>query len=136
MLKEFKEFIMRGNVLDMAVGVVVGSAFTSIVNQIVKGLITPLVGLIVYAVTRTKDLNSALSVLDWEPVKGVTFAFGDVISAIITFLITAFVLFMIVKAANRAKSSRGNEEEVEEAAPTSEDYLKDIRDLLTEEKGK
>lgn len=132
MFKEFKEFLMRGNVIDLAVGVVIGTAFTAIVTNIVNGLITPLVGLIVSLFTKGKDLNEAMSVLDWEPVKGVTFAFGDVISALITFIITGFVLFLIVKAANRAKNSVVKEEKEEEAVPvpTAEEYLADIRDLL------
>ena len=135
MFKEFKEFLMRGNVIDLAVGVVIGTAFTAIVTNIVNGLITPLVGLIVSLFTKGKDLNEAMSVLDWEPVKGVTFAFGDVISALITFIITGFVLFLIVKAANRAKNSVVKKEEEEEAVPvpTAEEYLADIRDLLVEQ---
>ena len=92
MIKEFREFIMRGDVLDLAVGVVIGSAFTSIVNQVVQGLITPLIGWIVAMITGTSDLEGALSILDWSPTKGVTFAFGNVISAIITFLITGLIL--------------------------------------------
>lgn len=136
MFKEFKEFLMRGNVIDLAVGVVIGTAFTAIVTNVVNGLITPLVGLIVSLFTKGKDLNEAMSVLDWKPVKGVTFAFGDVVSALITFIITGFVLFLIVKAANKAKdaTSKKEAEEPEEAAPTAEDYLADIRDLLVEQK--
>lgn len=135
MFKEFKEFLMRGNVLDLAVGVVIGTAFTAIVTNIVNGLITPLVGLIVSLFTKGKDLNEAMSVLDWEPVKGVKFAFGDVISALITFIITGFVLFLIVKAANKAKdvASKKEDETPEVAGPTAEDYLADIRDLLVEQ---
>lgn len=136
MFKEFKEFMMKGDVLDMAVGIVIGGAFTAIVKNVVDGLITPLIGLVVSLITGTKDLEGALSVLDWTPVKGVTFQFGLVISAIITFIITGFVLFMIVKAANKAKSIRKAEEEkAEEAtpAPTAEDYLAEIRDLLKEQ---
>ena len=134
MIKEFKEFIMRGDVLDLSVGVVIGSAFTSIVNQIVQGLITPLVGWVVAMITGTSDLEGALSILDWSPTKGVTFAFGDVISAIITFIITGFILFLVVKAANHAKNLRSTKEEEEvPATPTAEDYLSDIRDLLAQQ---
>ncbi|MGM0146157.1 large conductance mechanosensitive channel protein [Enterococcus sp. AZ153] len=132
MIKEFKEFIMRGDVLDLAVGVVIGSAFTGIVNQIVQGLITPLIGWVVAMITGTSDLDGALSVLDWSPAKGVTFSFGNVISAIITFVITGFVLFLVVKAANHAKNLRPKEEVVEDK-PTAEDYLSDIRDLLAQQ---
>ena len=135
MLKEFKEFMMKGDVLDMAVGIVIGGTFTAIVKNVVDGLITPLVGLVVSLITGTKDLEGALSVLDWTPVKGVTFQFSLVISAIITFIITGFVLFMIVKAANKAKIIRKVEEEkvAADPAPTAEDYLAEIRDLLKEQ---
>ncbi|MGM0165202.1 large conductance mechanosensitive channel protein [Enterococcus sp. AZ135] len=135
MFKEFKEFLMRGNVIDLAVGVVIGTAFTAIVTNVVNGLITPLVGLIVSLFTKGKDLNEAMSVLDWTPVKGVTFAFGDVVSALITFVITGFVLFLIVKAANKAKDTATKEEAAvpEVKVPTAEDYLADIRDLLVEQ---
>ncbi|MBM7711967.1 large conductance mechanosensitive channel protein MscL [Enterococcus xiangfangensis] len=136
MFKEFKEFLMRGNVIDLAVGVVIGTAFTAIVTNVVNGLITPLVGLIVSLFTKGKDLNEAMSVLDWTPVKGVTFAFGDVVSALITFVITGFVLFLIVKAANKARETAAKKEAVvpEVQIPTAEDYLADIRDLLVEQK--
>ena len=135
MLKEFKEFMTKGDVLDMAVGIVIGGAFTAIVKNVVDGLITPLVGLVVSLITGTKDLEGALSVLDWTPVKGVTFQFSLVISAIITFIITGFVLFTIVKAANKAKNVRKKEEEevAADPAPTAEDYLAEIRDLLKEQ---
>lgn len=137
MFKEFKEFLMRGNVIDLAVGVVIGTAFTAIVTNVVNGLITPLVGLIVSLFTNGKDLNEAMSVLDWKPVKGVVFAFGDVVSALITFVITGFVLFLIVKAANKAKDTANKEDEAaavpEVQIPTAEDYLADIRDLLVEQ---
>lgn len=71
--------------------------------------------------------------MDWSPTKGVTFAFGDVISAIITFIITGFVLFLVVKAANHAKKLRSTKEEEAIATPTAEDYLSDIRDLLAQQ---
>ncbi|EKZ0135797.1 large conductance mechanosensitive channel protein MscL [Enterococcus faecalis] len=135
MIKEFKEFIMRGSVLDLAVGVVIGSAFTAIVTQVVEGLITPLISLIFVLTTGKKSADDALGALVYK-VEGVEFNIGSVISALITFLITAFVLFLIVKAANKMKN-RGKKEEAaeeeaaeEEVVPTSEDYLKEIRDLL------
>lgn len=73
-----------------------------------------------------------MSVLDVTPVKGVTFSFGNVVSAIITFLITGFVLFLVVKAANSAKDLHKTEEEVLDE-PTAEQYLSDIRDLLAQQ---
>ena len=140
MIKEFKEFIMRGNVLDLAVGVVIGSAFTAIVTGVVDGLITPFIGMVVGLLTGVGNLDSALSVLDVS-VAGSTFRFGAVISAIITFLITGFVLFLIVKAANGARvraeqmaaaalNKESEETGEEEPALTAEDYLREIRDLL------
>ena len=104
MIKEFKEFIMRGSVLDLAVGVVIGSAFTAIVTQVVEGLITPLISLIFVLTTGKKSADDALGALVYK-VEGVEFNIGSVISALITFLITAFVLFLIVKAANKMKTA-------------------------------
>lgn len=129
LIKEFKEFIMRGSVLDLAVGVIIGSAFTAIVNQVVEGLITPLIGLVISQFTDGQELDEAMNVLDVK-IDGITFKFGDVISAIITFLITAFVLFLIVKAANKAKSFGRKEAEEEAEIVTTESLLTEIRDLL------
>lgn len=131
MFGEFKEFIMKGDVLDLAVGVVIGSAFTTIVKQVVDGLITPLVGLVISLIPGTSNgnLKETLNILDVK-FRGVTFQFGDVISAIITFLITGFVLFLVVRAANSAKNFRAQPVEEVEDKPTSEDYLAEIRDLL------
>ena len=121
-LKEFKEFAMRGNVLDMAVGVVVGSAFTAIVTSIVENLLTPLLGLLIP--------NSTFA--EWAPGG---FGIGAVINAIITFIITAFVVFLIVKGMNTVQGLKKKEEEAPAepeapAAPTSEELLTEIRDLL------
>ncbi|MDA9471222.1 large conductance mechanosensitive channel protein MscL [Enterococcus sp. 5H] len=129
MIKEFKEFIMRGSVLDLAVGVVIGSAFTAIVTKVVDGLITPLVSLVFVLTTGKQSADDALGALVFS-VKGVPFKIGDVISAIITFLITAFVLFLVVKAVNKMQARKKVEEETAPAAPTTDDYLEQIRDLL------
>ncbi|MCD7880246.1 MAG: large conductance mechanosensitive channel protein MscL, partial [Clostridiales bacterium] len=95
-IDEFKEFIMRGNVLDMTVGVVVGSAFTAIVTSIVENLLTPLLGLLI------PDSTFA----EWAPGG---FGIGAVINAIITFLITAFVVFWIVKVVNKLTPKKEEE---------------------------
>ena len=119
-MDEFKTFIMRGNVLDMAVGVVVGSAFTAIVTSIEENLLTPIIGLLLP--------NSTFA--EWAPGG---FGIGAVINAIITFLITAFVVFWIVKVVN--KLSKKKEEEAPApapAGPTTEELLIEIRDLLKE----
>lgn len=129
MIKEFKDFIMRGSVLDLAVGVVIGSAFTAIVSKVVEGLITPLISLIFVLTINKQSADDALGSLVFS-FKGVEFRFGDVISAIVTFLITAFVLFLIVKAANKFKNKEEKEEPEKPKAPTAEEYLEQIRDLL------
>ena len=89
MLKEFKEFISRGNVLDLAVGVIIGSAFTAIVNSLVTNLINPFIGLFLGKIDLS-DLQLAIG--------GTTFKFGVFLNAVINFLIIAFVVFLIVKA--------------------------------------
>ena len=132
---EFKEFIMTGSVIDLAVGVVIGSAFTAIVTKVVEGLITPLIALVVSLFTNGKSLEDSLSILQVK-VHGVVFYFDSVVSAIITFLITGFVLFLVVRTINKAKSFRKQEEEVEEEVEvTAEDYLAEIRDLLRQQAG-
>ena len=122
--QEFKEFAMRGNVLDMAVGVVVGSAFTAIVTSIVQNLLTPLLGLLI------PDSTFA----EWAPGG---FGVGAVINSIITFLITAFVVFLLVKGVNKLthlKKQEEPQEPEEPKAPTTEELLTEIRDLLKEQK--
>ena len=122
--QEFKEFAMRGNVLDMAVGVVVGSAFTAIVTSIVQNLLTPLLGLLI------PDSTFA----EWAPGG---FGIGAVINSVITFLITAFVVFLLVKGVNKLthlKKQEEPQEPEEPKAPTTEELLTEIRDLLKEQK--
>lgn len=128
MIKEFKEFIMRGNVVDMAVGVVVGGAFTAIVNSIVSGFITPLVGLVIKLLTGST--NAKFTGLNIE-VLGVQLNFGNILSAVITFFITALVVFLLVKAINKARElTSGPEEEEVEALTLTEETLKQIKETL------
>jgi large conductance mechanosensitive channel len=124
MLKEFKEFMMRGSVIDLAIGMVIGGAFTAIVNSVVTGLITPLVNWLIQLITGAEKI--ALKVT----VGGATFDFGLVITAIITFIITAFVLFLIVKMVNKARARHAKEEEEPAVMATELDVLNEIRDLL------
>ncbi len=122
-ISEFKDFIARGNVLDMAVGVVVGSAFTAIITSIVENLLTPVIGLLL------PDSTFA----EWAPYG---FGVGAVINAIITFLITALVVFWIVRLVNKASAQKKKEEEAAPPAPPApsaeEKLLMEIRDLLKE----
>ncbi len=129
MLKEFKDFIAKGNVMDMAVGIIIGAAFTAIVSSLVADLINPIISLFTGGV----DFASMMILLSDDPDAG-AFKYGSFIMAIINFVIVAFVVFMLVKAVNKAKAA--SEKPAEEAAPekpkgpTQEELLVEIRDLL------
>lgn len=126
---EFKAFIARGDVLSMAIGIIIGSTFTAIVNSLVKDIITPLIGVILGGID-----FSGMSVTIGESV----ILFGSFTQAVINFLLTAFVLFLVVKAVNAMKAAAEKkakeEEEAKPAAPapTPADIvlLTEIRDLL------
>ena len=130
---EFKKFITRGNVLDMAVGVVVGSAFTAIVNSLVKDIINPIIGLITGGI----DFSNLKIVL--KPASGevaeLAIRYGLFINAIIQFVLIAFVLFLIVKSFNKLNERKVKEEAAKKAAvPPAKSadivLLEEIRDLL------
>lgn len=128
MWQEFKDFIMRGNVVELAVGLVMGSAFTAIVNALVDSMIMPFIA----------GLSGNASV------EGLAFAFngadiqyGVFLQAIIDFLLIAIVLFFVIKGINSlSERLQKEEEEEEELEPTAEDYLKEIRDLLAYKESK
>ena len=105
---EFNAFISKGNVMDMAVGIIIGGAFTTIVKSLVSDIISPLLGLV-------GGMNFDQFSLKFA---GVTLAYGKFLTAVINFLMMAFVLFLIVKAFNRAGSLIKKEEEAEEEATT------------------
>lgn len=120
MLKEFKKFIARGNVLDLAVGVIVGGAFSSIVTSLVNNIFTPIIGLIVGGV----DFSS-LSIT----FRDTKIMYGAFIQSVIDFLIVAFCLFIVVKAVNKVTHKK----EEKPAKPAKSEELKtleEIRDLL------
>jgi large conductance mechanosensitive channel len=120
MIQEFKAFIAKGNVLDLAVAVIIGVAFGAIVTSLVNDIIMPLIGVILGGVDFT---NLAIQVQD------ASITYGNFIQAIINFLIIAFVIFMIVRTANSFKKK---EEEKPPApkGPSAEELLIEIRDLL------
>lgn len=118
MLKEFKAFIAKGNVLDLAVAVVIGGAFGTIVSSLVDDIITPLILAPALKASGAENIES----LTWGAVK-----YGNFLSAVIKFLIIAWVLFLIVKAFNSFKKK---EEAAPPAGPSQEDLLTEIRDLL------
>lgn len=122
---EFKEFIAKGDAMSMAVGVVVGGAFTAIVNSLVNDIIGPVIGLIIGGLD-----FSGLAIT----VNEASILYGSFIQAVINFIITAFVLFLVVKGMNKMMSLKKKEEEAKEEAPAApaEDIvlLTEIRDLL------
>ena len=120
MLNEFKKFAFRGNVLDLAVGVIIGAAFGKIVSSLVTDIMMPLIALVFPA---KPDFTN----LAWEGIK-----YGNFIQITIDFLITAFAIFLFVKAINSAKDKMAKEKAEEEATEVDakEELLKEIRDLL------
>ena len=140
MLKEFRAFIAKGNVMDMAVGIIIGAAFTAIVKSLVDDLINPIIGLFMGGI----DFANQYVVLSGEVEEGASleaareagasvFAYGSFIMAIINFLIIAWVVFMLVRSVNRIKEAAEKEEPpVEEApkGPSELDVLMEIRDAM------
>jgi large conductance mechanosensitive channel len=126
MIKEFREFIARGNVMDLAVGIIIGAAFTAIVNSLVGDLINPLIGFVTGGVDFTSHV---IRVGDGED--AATFRYGAFITAVINFLIITWVVFLLVKAMNRLRTMVDTSEKAAEApGPTQEEVLIEIRDLL------
>ncbi|MQS75593.1 large-conductance mechanosensitive channel protein MscL [Companilactobacillus halodurans] len=123
MLKEFKDFISRGNVMDLAVGVIMGAAFTAIVQSLVGNLINPLIGLFLGKVNLS---NLVLEVGD------ATFKYGTFIESIINFIIIAFVVFLLVKFMNRIIKTREAEPEEDNKDEEIVMYLKKISESLDE----
>ena len=125
MLQEFKEFALKGNLVDMAVGIVIGAAFTSIINSLVGDVIMPLVGYFTGGVDfSSMAINLGGANADGEPV---LIKYGLFINACITFLIVALVLFFIIKNMNRLKKAQ---EEEEAERPNQEVLLEEIRDAI------
>ena len=134
MLKEFKDFIAKGNVMDLAVGIIIGAAFTAIVSSLVGDLINPVIGLILGGVNFSDmfvDLSGTnpASFAAAKDSGAAVFAYGSFITAIINFLIIAFVVFMLVKAVNKLKG-RPVEQAAVPVGPTAEELLTEIRDSL------
>ena len=127
---EFREFAMRGNVLDMAIGVILGGAFGKITTSLVNDVFMPLIGLLIGGVDLGK-LNIVLKAAT-ETTEAVTLGIGTFLSTIIDFVLVAFVIFLMVKTINRFHKKKEEEPPAEEkpAAPTTEELLTEIRDLL------
>lgn len=122
---EFKEFISKGDVMSMAVGIIIGGAFTAIVSSLVDDVISPILGLILGGINFT---SLSFGILDAQ------IMYGNFIQAIISFLLTAFVLFLVIKAINKMMNLKKKEEDVAEEAepeiPADIALLTEIRDLL------
>ena len=124
MLNEFKDFIAKGSVMDLAVGIIIGAAFTAIVSSLVNDLIQPLIGLIIGGIYFS-GLSFGLG--------DAQFMYGNFITATINFLIIAFVVFMLVKAVNRIKSIADKHDDIApevKTGPSELDILIEIRDAL------
>ena len=130
MLKEFKEFAVKGNLVDIAVGFVMGAAFKQVVTSFTGGIISPLVGLIFKAdfkdlkwIAREKDVSNNIS--------EVAVLYGDFLTNIIDFIIVAFVMFVIIKAINAMKKKEAPSAPAEPSGPSETELLIEIRDLLS-----
>ncbi|MCI5835604.1 MAG: large-conductance mechanosensitive channel protein MscL [Firmicutes bacterium] len=128
MIKEFKEFISRGSVIDLAVGIIVGGAFTSIVTSFVNDIIMPVLGLILGKIN-FKDLKLVL-VKATEDVSEVSINYGNFIQNIINFLLTALAIFIMIKFINKFKHKEKKKEEVKPVKSDEVILLTEIRDLL------
>ena len=128
LMKEFREFALKGNVVDLAVGVIIGAAFGKIVESLVKNVLMPPIGYVIGGV----NFNELAVNLPTPTGKPVLIKYGEFLQTIVDFAIIAFVLFMVIKAMNMAKARF----EKQQAAapppppPASELYLKEIRDAL------
>jgi large conductance mechanosensitive channel len=142
MMQEFRDFAMKGNVVDLAVGVIIGGAFGKIVDSLVKDIVMPVVGKIFgglnftekYLVLAppTKPLEGIVSYDTMTKAGANLFAYGNFITIVINFIILAFIIFQMVKAFNKAKGNANLEAAAAPPAPTPEDVilLREIRDSL------
>lgn len=137
MIKEFRDFIAKGNVMDMAVGIIIGAAFTAIVTSLVSDLLQPILGLLTGG-TDFSNYFYAMDGNDYATLQAARdagapiFAFGSFVTAVINFLIIAFVVFLLVKGVNRVKDAAMRKQVAEDSAagPSQEALLAEIRDLL------
>ncbi|MBN9031676.1 MAG: large-conductance mechanosensitive channel protein [Rhizobiales bacterium 63-7] len=138
MLNEFKEFIARGNVMDLAVGVIIGAAFNKIVDSVVNDLVMPVVGALTGGGFDFSNYFIPLSSAVTSPAlaearkQGAVLAYGNFITILINFLILAWIIFLMVKGINRMRASMEKKKDAEPAAPPPVDILllTEIRDLL------
>jgi len=133
LVKEFKEFAMRGNVMDMAVGVVIGGAFGKIISSLVADVMMPLISIITGGVNFTHwkfVLKQAVMVGDTVVKPEITVNYGMFIQVIFDFIIIAFCIFMVIKVINKLKKKQEEKPEAPETPPEDVVLLREIRDLL------
>lgn len=134
MLKEFREFAIKGNMVDLAIGIIIGAAFSGLVNSLVNDIIMPVIGIL----TGGFDFSNLYWQLAGEPqptleaarTAGATIAYGNFITLVINFLIVAWVLFLLVKAMNRLRRKQEAVAPPPPTPPREEMLLTEIRDLL------
>lgn len=125
-IKEFRDFAMKGNVVDLAVGVIIGTAFGKIVTSLVEDIVMPPIWWLIGNVNFT-DLKFALpTIIEWQKI--VTINYGNFLQIVLNFTIVAFCIFLVVKAMNRAMPKK--KEEPKPTGPTDIELLTEIRDLL------
>ncbi len=133
-LTEFKEFALKGNVMDLAVGVIIGAAFQNIVTALTGSFITPLIALCTGGCKKNPETGALEMVGGQFTINGVTFDYGAFISAILNFLIMALILFLLIKSVNKLMALGKKKEEEKPAEPpkpsNEEVLLTEIRDLL------
>ncbi len=130
MWKEFRDFALRGNVLDLAVGIIIGAAFTTVVNSLVNDMIMPPVGMIIGGIDFS-DIAITLQEAQGED-PAVTINIGAFINAIINFALVAWAVFWIVRVANRLTEDAQEEEPAEEPAPDAQEKLIETLDRLAD----
>ena len=141
MVSEFKEFIARGNVMDLAVGVIIGGAFSSIVTSLVNDVIMPIISLITGGIDFTNwfislDGTKYQTLAEAQAAGASVLAYGSFIQAVIYFIILAFVIFMLVKGVNKLTKKNKKEEKKEEAAPSKSAEEELLEKILIELKKK
>jgi large conductance mechanosensitive channel len=136
--KEFKEFAIKGNVFDMAVGIIIGSAFTKVVNSIVADLIMPILSIFIGKIN-FKDLAYVFQEAEFDENGNVvraaiTIEYGNLIQNTIDFLIIAFCIYIVVRMFNKLRNKSENEQDGTVSTPRNVELLAEIRDLLKEKK--
>ena len=137
MLKEFKEFALRGNVMDLAVGIIIGAAFAKIVDSVVNDLIMPLVGKVIgnvdfsnLYVPLSDKITPGLAIQDAKKL-GPVFAYGNFLTIVIDFTILAFIIFLLIRSMNRLMRGKADAPGIPPAPTKEEVLLTEIRDILS-----